>query len=186
MIVESISHSLLVTEIGPRLDSSAFGFATTLELQPLEEIVSQPRAERAFEIGVGIRQTGYNVFVSGISGTGRAEMSRRVLNHRAATEPVPRDWIYVNNFENSEEPQAIALPAGRGAQLHHEMTNLIGRLLEELPKAFQREDFSHERRICVRPISKREPKSLPNYRNSPRNATSPSNRCRKGRSCSFH
>lgn len=137
--------ALTIDQIGPQLDPSQFGFATTRELSSLEEIIGQPRAERAFEIGVGLRQAGYHVFVSGVSGTGRMEMSQRVLKARAALEPAPRDWVYVNNFENSEEPRAISLPAGQGIRLQHDMTSLIARLMDELPKAFQREDFSHEK-----------------------------------------
>ena len=136
---------LTAADIGTRLDPSSFGFVTTDELQPLDEIIGQPRAERSFEIGVGIRQSGYHVFVSGISGSGRMELARRVLTLRAASEPVPRDWVYVNNFDKSEEPIAIPLAAGQGGQLQRDLTNLIARLMDELPKAFQREDFSREK-----------------------------------------
>lgn len=138
-------RSLTAAELGPQLDSAQFGFATTDELTPLDEIIGQPRAERAFEIGVGVRQVGYHIFVSGISGTGRMELARRVLTARAESEPIAQDWVYVNNFENSEEPQAIALPAGQGGQLQRDLTGLISRLMDELPKAFQREDFSQEK-----------------------------------------
>lgn len=137
--------SLSVAEIGPQFDAHSFGFATTDELPPLDEMFGQPRAARAFDVGIGVRGAGYHVFVSGISGTGRMEMARRVLTARAAREPVPQDWVYVNNFDNSEEPNAISLPAGQGVQLQRDLTSLISRLLDELPKAFQREDFSHEK-----------------------------------------
>lgn len=136
---------LTVADLGPQLDPTTFGFATTDELSPLDEIVGQPRAERAFEIGVGVRQIGYHVFVSGVSGSGRMELARRVLTARAEAESVSQDWVYVNNFENSEEPQAMALPAGQGVQLQRDLAGLIGRLMDELPKAFQREDFSQEK-----------------------------------------
>lgn len=134
-----------VSDLGLQLDPASFGFTTTAELPALDEIIGQPRAESAFEIGIGVRGAGYHVFVSGLSGTGRMAMVRRVLGSRAATEPVPRDWVYVNNFDNSEEPKAIALAAGQGVQLQRDMATLISRLLDELPKAFQREDFSREK-----------------------------------------
>jgi len=140
-----VPPALTRADLGPPLDPGTFGFGTTDELTPLDEIVGQPRAARAFEVGLGVRQAGYHVFVSGVSGSGRMEMAQRVLTARAATEPVPRDWAYVNNFDRSEEPVAIALPAGQGSQLQRDLANLIGRLMDELPKAFQREDFSHEK-----------------------------------------
>lgn len=145
MPAAAVPQALTPEDIGPRLDPHSFGFNTTSELTPLDAIIGQPRAERAFEIGIGVRGAGYHIFLSGASGTGRMAMVRRVLESRAASLPVPQDWIYVNNFDNSEEPRAIPLPAGRGAQLQRDMTALISRMMDELPKAFQREDFSHEK-----------------------------------------
>lgn len=145
MTESSRPRSLSAAELGPQLDPRSFGYRTTSELAPLDAIIGQPRAERAFEVGVGVRGAGYHVFMSGISGTGRMELARRVLGQRAAAEPVPGDWVYVNHFDNAEEPTAISLPAGQGVQLQRDMTALISRLLDELPKAFQREDFSHEK-----------------------------------------
>lgn len=139
--VQTVSAS----ELGPRINPVEFPFASTNELEPLDEIIGQPRAERAFELAVGIRQAGYHVFASGSSGTGRMELARRVLSSSASSRPVPPDWLYVNNFDNPEEPVAIALPAGQAVKLQHDMNSLTSRLMDELPKAFQREDFSREK-----------------------------------------
>jgi hypothetical protein len=127
------------------IDSSTFGFQTTDELSPLDEIVGQPRALRAFDLGLGVRQPGYHIYVSGLSGTGRMEMAHRALADRSRQEQPPSDWVYVNNIDEPEQPIAISLQPGQGGQLKRDMVNLVGRLLEELPKAFQREDFSHEK-----------------------------------------
>lgn len=120
-------------------------FGTTAELAPLDVLVGQPRARQALQVGIGIRQPGYHLYVAGGSGTGRMEMVRQMLLERARQEPVPEDWVYVNNFDKADEPIAIALKVGDGAALRDSMTKLIGRLLDDLPKAFQREDFAHER-----------------------------------------
>ncbi|HUY37919.1 MAG TPA: ATP-binding protein, partial [Candidatus Binataceae bacterium] len=64
---------------------------------------------------------------------------------KAATMPTPGDWVYVNNFRNPESPSAIYLRAGQGRDLAQRMRDLVALIVEQLPKAFRREDFDHER-----------------------------------------
>lgn len=138
-------RTLAAHELGPAMDPRQFGFNTTDELSPLDELVGQPRALRALRVGMGVRQPGFHVYVAGVSGTGRMEMIRRTLHERARQEAAPNDWVFVNNFDKPDEPIALSLPAGQGWPLQQEMANLVARLLDELPKAFQREDFSREK-----------------------------------------
>ena len=121
------------------------GFRTTQDLPPLAEFVGQPRALNALKAGVGIRQPGYHVYAAGISGTGKMDLIQRTLQERASKEPVPDDWVYVNNFDEPDRPLALAVKVGDGSRLKQDMANLIARLMEELPKAFQREDFGREK-----------------------------------------
>ncbi|MFO1044958.1 MAG: AAA family ATPase [Planctomycetaceae bacterium] len=138
-------RELSASETGPEIDPASFGFKTTRDVAPLDGIVGQPRALRAIDLGLAIRQPGYHLYMSGMSGTGRMELVRRAVTDRARHDPVPEDWIYVNNFEEQEQPSLLSLPAGVGTELQSDMKGLISRLLEEIPKAFQREDFSHEK-----------------------------------------
>lgn len=138
-------QELLASETGPVLVPEEFGFKTTDDVIPLDGIVGQPRALRAVDVGLGLRQPGYHIYMSGISGTGRMELVRRTLTDRARKDRVPCDWVYVNNFDEPEQPCLLSLPAGLATQLQRDLTNMVSRLLEELPKAFQREDFSHEK-----------------------------------------
>ena len=59
--------------------------------------------------------------------------------------PTPGDWVYVNNFRNPESPVAIYLRPGQGVELREKMTELVAFVIEQLPKAFRREDFDQER-----------------------------------------
>lgn len=138
-------REVAATDLGPQIDSTQFGFAHTNELSPLDVLVGQPRALRAFELGLGLKQPGYHIFLSGIPGTGKMEIVRRTLAERALQEPTPGDWVYVNNFDEPDQPLAITLSAGQGVQLKRDMANLVSRLIDELPKAFQREDFGQEK-----------------------------------------
>ena len=126
-------------------DADGFDFRTTAELEPLDEIVGQPRAMSALELGLGIRKDGYNIFAAGLTGTGKKEMIKRSLKKRLTDGTVPDDWVYVHNFDNSDEPWAINLRVGKGRQLKKDMCQLVERLQEALPKAFRQQDFSKEK-----------------------------------------
>jgi lon-related putative ATP-dependent protease len=123
------------------VDPSRFTFETTEELPADTHIIGQPRGTRAIEFGMGINSRGYNVFVMGQTGTGRATAIERFLQEGAAKEPVPDDWIYVHNFGIPHRPRAIALPAGEGSVFQARMAALIGKISEDLPQAFDSESY---------------------------------------------
>jgi predicted ATP-dependent protease len=109
------------------------------------ELLGQQRALDAVRMAIGIDARGYNVFVSRIRTRRERESIIRLLEQRAAAMPTPGDWVYVNNFRSPEAPVAIYLKAGQGRELSQKMSELVSYLLEQLPKAFRREDFDRER-----------------------------------------
>ncbi|NIP96815.1 MAG: AAA family ATPase, partial [Akkermansiaceae bacterium] len=126
-------------------DVSGFGFDTTEHLEPLDHIVGQPRAVRALEFGLGVRHPGYNIYVAGASGTGKKELIRSALAERVDREATPSDWVYVNNFDEADRPLAVSLEPGQGIRLKDDLTELVARLLEDLPRAFQDEELAREK-----------------------------------------
>ncbi len=139
-----------ITELRPQdadidIRAEQLHFNTTDELDALDDIVGQPRALKALDIGLGIRHPGYNVYVSGMSGMGKKEMIRRALAKRVNGQPAPPDWVYVNNFESPERPLAIGVKPGEGNRLKRGMNELIESLKDDIPKAFRQEDFSKEK-----------------------------------------
>ncbi|MFQ5730391.1 MAG: Lon-like protease helical domain-containing protein, partial [Planctomycetaceae bacterium] len=105
-----IIRKLTAADVTLTVDPSSFGFDSTAELEPLKEIVGQPRAMRALDLGVGIQHPNFHIYVAGLIGTGRAELLRRELRERIADEAVPPDWVYVNNFLEPDRPLAVSLP----------------------------------------------------------------------------
>ncbi|MCH7554041.1 MAG: AAA family ATPase, partial [Chloroflexi bacterium] len=57
-----------------RCDVGCFTFQCTDELEPLQEFIGQDRAVSAIEFGLGVDQPGYNIFVTGMSGTGKSSV----------------------------------------------------------------------------------------------------------------
>ncbi|NLP03626.1 MAG: AAA family ATPase [Fibrobacter sp.] len=129
----------------PSIQYDRLDFSSTDELEPLDEIVGQPRAVRALELGLGIDASGYNIYMSGMSGMGKKAMVKKLLLDKAEKSPVPPDWIYVNNFKQEDRPLAISIEPGKGKELKKDMEELVSRLKEDVPRAFQQEDFSKEK-----------------------------------------
>src|SRR6266508_3435374 len=80
-----------------RCDPSVLRFRSTAELRPGSKLIGQKKALRALRLGVHIGSPGYNLFVCGLTGTGRLTAIRQVLsrNHRSGFRPV--DLCYVPN-----------------------------------------------------------------------------------------
>ena len=123
------------------VDPNLFTFETTAELLPTNHIIGQPRGTHAIEFGIGIQSQGYNIYVLGPMGTGRATAIERFLQQRTAARPSPADWIYVHNFGVPHRPRAIALPAGEGSVFQARMAALIARISEDLPQAFATDTY---------------------------------------------
>ncbi len=138
-------RELTANEVTLDIDPKSFGFKTTAELEPLTEIIGQPRALRALDLGTGIRHPNYHIYIAGLVGTGRMELITHALRQRVLDDSIPPDWVYVNNFDEPDCPLVISLPAGQGVQFRQEMETLIEQLQESLPKAFKEEDFGKEK-----------------------------------------
>ncbi|MGQ0568229.1 MAG: Lon protease family protein [Armatimonadota bacterium] len=120
-------------------------FGTTDDLPPGDTIVGQARAVRALDFGLIVPQTGYNVYVAGPVGTGRTTYTQSKVTQLAATRPVPSDWIYVHNFQQPDQPLAMALPPGEGSQFRREIERLVDELKDAIRKLFASETFDAKR-----------------------------------------
>ena len=66
-----------------RCDLSFLPFTCTADMTPLEDFIGQERAMRAIQFGLGVDKPGFNIFVTGLSGTGNQHhQSFSKKNHR--------------------------------------------------------------------------------------------------------
>ena len=145
-------------------DLSRLSFATTDELEPLGGLVGQPRAADAIKFGMHIGKAGFNLFVIGPSGARMQEAVKELLVVEAAARPRPSDWVYVNNFTDSDKPIAIPLPAGRARAFHDAMQKLIDDLKTALPAVFQAEDYQTRRGAIDEVFQKRQAEAFAELR----------------------
>jgi lon-related putative ATP-dependent protease len=138
-----------------RLDPSTLPFKSTQEVSPLVATLGQERAMESLHFGIGIDSPGYNLFVTGVSGSGRTGMVRAFLNEIAAKLPAPDDWVYVHNFEDADRPAALKLPAGRGRELAADMEGFIGQARQQISHAFEAERYAERRRELATDLARR-------------------------------
>jgi len=117
----------------PRKDSTA--------VKPASTIVAQDRAVEAIAFGLAMRGIGFNVFVTGLSGTGRLTTIKSFVERLAESEEKPDDICFVFNFRKPEEPCAIFLEAGAGCRLKEGMDGLVEELSENLPAILSDREF---------------------------------------------
>jgi len=137
------------TELSPdelyrECDPETLQFEDTNSLPDLEEVLGQPRALRALELGSGIPGHGFNTFVLGQPGSGRTTLSREYLERKAINQQVPSDWCYVNNFEDPRYPIVLEMPPGNAPKLHSEIKNVIERCQVEIDRIFKTDEYKNE------------------------------------------
>jgi len=125
------------------------GFETTAELTSLEGIIGQGRASAAMEFGLAIKRAGYNIYVSGLTGTGRSSYSKTIINKIAQNEKTPDDWCYIYNFNNPDKPIALSLPAGMGIKLQKDMIKLVRNLKTNVPRSFDSEEYEKQKNEVI-------------------------------------
>ena len=136
---------LKASDLRGRAPVTADELVRAAESLEASELLGQNRALGAIQLAIGIDAPGYNVFISGLRTRNERESALRLLDEKAATMPTPGDWVYVNNFRSPEAPVAIYLKAGQGRDLTQKMRELVSYVIDQLPKAFRREDFDRER-----------------------------------------
>lgn len=144
-------------------DLSLLPFTCTGDMTPLEDFIGQERAMRAIEFGLGVNKPGFNIFVTGLTGTGKTSIIKAFLKKVTAEKislkedsPSPEDWCYVYNFGDLDRPQALNIRRGWGKILKRDIEGLIQTLQREAKKTFESEDFARQRQVMIEQMQKKQ------------------------------
>jgi lon-related putative ATP-dependent protease len=148
-VLKLVYKELTVEDLRNVCNPAVLGFSTTKELESLDGIIGQGRAAAAMEFGLAIKRTGYNIYVAGMTGTGRSSYTRSIINKIAQHEKTPEDWCYVYNFKTPDKPIAINLPSGTGSKLEKDMKRLLKSLKVKIPKAFEGEEYEKQKNDII-------------------------------------
>jgi len=93
-------YELSPSDLRSVCDPKTFNFKDTSELDPLDEVIGQARAVEAIDFGLNMKSPGYNIFVTGIEGTGKSTIIRDIVGGHAKTLTPPVDCCMVHNFKD--------------------------------------------------------------------------------------
>ncbi len=123
---------------------------------PCEDIIGQERALKAIQTGLDIKSFGYNIFITGMVGTGRTTTIKQLLEQLERGEKTPDDVLYVNNFKYPDEPVLIMLPAGQGKLFSEVMGKLIDTLWTSIPNLLKSPYYTERRDAIVESQQKKQ------------------------------
>lgn len=148
-------------ELRWRCDPKSLPFESTAEVEPVAGVVGQDAALEALRFGLETGAPGQNVYVRGLSGTGRLTLVRRLVEEIRLTCTRVKDCCYVHNFAHPDQPRLIALSAGRGRDFRRRIDRLIDFVGESLGTALS-SDALKSRRAALEQAAEKEVEQVVN------------------------
>jgi len=133
------------------------------DFEPCAEIIGQQRAMEAIRLGLNVESKGYNIFVTGLPGTGRTTTISHLLKQLEQAAPQLQDICYVNNFKNVDQPLVLIFGAGEGKRFKKDMEYLVTSIRKVVPKIFLSEDYKDRHSRLVREFESRQKKLINDY-----------------------
>jgi len=137
-----VVNELTAEQVRTSCSPDIFDCNSTGELAPIESIIGQDRAISALKFGLNVTTPGFNIYVSGLAGTGRTTAIKSFLDALAATKEVPSDWCYVHNFKDAYCPKALEIPMGMGQDLQKNVKHTIENARRSLTQAFTSKEYN--------------------------------------------
>jgi predicted ATP-dependent protease len=107
-------------------------FDSTETIEPIAGVIGQDGAIDSLRFGLEIHAPGQNIFVRGISGTGRLTLLRGLLREVRLACPLAPDLCYVHDFSSPHEPRLLQLPRGKARRFATRVDDLIEFITAEL------------------------------------------------------
>jgi len=158
-----MTRTLAVDELAWKCPDDWLDWSTSSEIESASTIVGQDRAVEAIAFGLGMPGIGYNVFVTGLSGTGRLTTIKQYLERVDGDRSSPDDVCFVYNFRNPEKPKVLFLEAGAGRRLRDGMDCLLEELAESLPKIVIDKEFRTRVELAVEEFESQEREMIESF-----------------------
>lgn len=144
-------------------DPEILEFDSTIDIEPMEGIIGQERALKAIHLGVDLRSPGYNIFISGLSGTGKATTVKKMLEKISSNCPPLFDYAYVNNFKDSDMPILLIFPLGKAKQFKQDLSSAIQMLKNRIPQTLDSDLFTERKKKLVQDYNDKEQKLMNDF-----------------------
>ncbi len=144
-------------------DPESLKIKTTDDIDAARDIIGQERALRALRVGLEMKHYGYNIFVTGLPGTGRTTTIKRLLKEFSTHKTELKDHCYVHNFKNPDMPVSLRLPAGQGASLRQDMESFINDLFVNIPALYESQRYQEARKVTLQHFQDRQKTVLQDF-----------------------
>lgn len=138
-------------------DEALFKGFSFKDIDPCCGIIGQDRAMSSVKQGLEIDTSGYNIFVTGMPGTGRTTAVKLLLEDvNGEGESNLKDVCFVNNFQAPETPQVLYFPAGEGRKFQKAVNYCIDSLVTVIPKIFAGDNYRQKRERIIKEFDSRQ------------------------------
>jgi len=141
-----------------RCDPDRLGFETTDDFGCRPHIIGQERALDAIRLGLEMKSPGYNIYISGLTGTGKSTAIQTILQSMDLRTDTLSDICYIYNFKQPDEPVCLMLPAGRGPAFQKRIHDVQETLHSYVPEAFKSEQFRQRQSKILEDVKRRKNK----------------------------
>jgi ATP-dependent Lon protease len=157
---ETTPAPLVVEQLRWCCDPQSLDFNTTDEVEPIRTVVGQDTAVEALRFGLECRAAGQNIFVRGLTGTGRVTLLKGLLEELQPSCSTGRDRCYVHNFERPDRPRLISLPRGRARVFRRLVDDLADFVRDDLRQALADNEAIRSRQAALQRSVEDQIKSL--------------------------
>ena len=152
LLPDEVSFSIPAEEI-KTLDNGTESF----------DIIGQPRALRALRLAIDIEGKGYNIFATGLTGTGKRTAIMRILKGFQPRKQTLRDIAYVHNFKRPDHPRVLYFEPGQAAQFRKRVGDLIDHFRISMQSLVTDGQYKQERDRMMLQVESRETQTVAEF-----------------------
>lgn len=144
-------------------DPNIFEFDSTESLKPIEGILGQERALKAIRLGVDLHAPGYNIYIAGLSGTGKMSTVKQMLESISSNVGKLNDYAYVNNFKDTDRPILLTFEVGKAKVFKEDLESAISLLQRQIPQALESESYVSRKKQVISDYNDKEQSLLNSF-----------------------
>lgn len=155
-MTDQSKYALKKKDLRWHCDPETLGFETTDDIKCRPHIIGQDRALDAIQLGLEIRSPGYNIYVSGLTGTGKSTAIERLLKSMDRDKPDLEDICYIYNFDFPDSPVCVGFTGGKGREFKAELDEVFDLIQDYIPLALKNDKFKKRQTQIVEDLKSRK------------------------------